>query len=126
MGYQIDRWDVPDFKAGQTVVLDIEWSNNDGPVPLSGSWCACTFRDEYGGTEFFTVTSDEGDIVLGESGAIKITIPSSSTLLLNTGSRKTNGVFDVKVILADGSVDFPIGDGRWACRPSSTVMEPVV
>jgi hypothetical protein len=121
----IDRWDVPEFKAGQSVAFDITWNDDAGPIDLTASWAACTFRSDYGKPEIFTVTSTDGDIVLGSGERnIVVSIPPEKSALLNSGNKQTRGVFDVKVVSPSGSVDFPVGDGRWYCNPTSTTGTP--
>jgi hypothetical protein len=122
---QNERWDVPAFKAGQTVILDITCYDNDGEKQnLTNGWVGCTFRSEYGGAEIFSVDSDEGDVVLDElNGNIRINVSAENSRLLNTTGKQTRGVFDVKVVLGS-DVDYPVSDGRWYCNPSSTVHDP--
>ena len=124
----MERTDLSPFKAGQTLVLVATWTNEDDgeAVLLDGAWAACTFRNTYCSDPIVTVTSDDGDIVFGEDGVITITVSEDNTNLLNTTCRIVKGIFDLKVVLDDGTVDFPIPDGRWVCYPSSTVAEPVV
>lgn len=115
------------MKAGQTVVLDITWTGDEGPLDMTNAWVAATFRSEYGGTELFTVSSTTGEITFGiETGQIIIRIPTTHTALLNTGEKQTKGVFDVKAILGTEETDFPIWDGRWYCDPVSTTSAPEV
>lgn len=121
----IDRWDVPVFKAGQTVILDITCYGDDGEKQnLTNGWAGCTFRSEYGGAELFSVDSDGDDVVIDElNGNIRITLAPTNTKSLNATSKQTRGVFDVKVVLGS-DVDYPVSDGRWYCNPSSTVHNP--
>ena len=122
---QNERWDVPAFKAGQTVILDITCYDNDGEKQnLTNGWAGCTFQSEYGGAEIFSVDSDKGDVVLDElNGNIRINVSAENSRLLNTTGKQTRGVFDVKVVLGS-DVDYPVSDGRWYCNPSSTVHDP--
>lgn len=125
MSVHAAAWNVPPFKAGQSVHLDITWSGDEGPIDLIGAWCACTFRRSYRDDPIFTLSSTGGGVVLGqEGGNILIMIPPEATAMLNDTDRQQRGVFDVKVILGSGLVDFPIADGRWYCDPTSTVETP--
>ena len=113
-------------KAGASLLLDITWTGDEGPLGLEGAWVAATFRPEYGKPELFTVSSDDAEISFGyETGQIFIRIPPEKTLLLNPdGSRPTKGVFDVKCVLGTLETDYPIWDGRWTCDPRSTEVNP--
>lgn len=121
---QIETWSLPPFKAGQSIIMDITVMDGDDPLQLVNAWAACTFRDRYGGTEFFTVDSDGSGIVISPlTGLIHIEISPSQTLLLNSTGIQTKGVFDVKLIIPPFT-DYPVYDGRWVCYPSSTIVEP--
>lgn len=107
------------IKSGQTFPLQIIW-NEATPLLLTDSIVQMDFREYHGGPILASVRSIWGEIMVEPSErSITIYIPAEKTAMLG-GDTVKRGVFDVKVVLSNGFIDYPI-DGTYRCYPRVTV-----
>ena len=107
------------IKAGETFTLGVTWNETTEEL-LTGASAQMDFREDYGQPVLASISSvDEEIVIVPADLGINVYMPAAKTLLIS-GDDVQEGVYDLKVVLSNGFIDYPI-EGRYRCRPSATL-----
>lgn len=98
-----------EFVQGDTVYIDVLWESTGSPstVNLQNSTITASIRKEYNTEVLASFSVEETDLSNGQFKLI-LSATDSAALPVRANSRITSFVFDVNVVLQDGSVQTPI------------------
>lgn len=93
-----------DLEVGQGATFNptFTWKIDGAAVNLTGYTARMTARDTYGGTSWFSLTTENGGISLGGSaGTITLNLSASTSAALTAPAQ---GVYDLELVSGGGVV----------------------
>jgi hypothetical protein len=105
------------IRSGATFRQRFTWTDDAGPVDLTGWHALAQIRAQVGDAEALaTLSTDDGGITLGTAGEIDLYLPHAVTGAMAW----TSGVWDLSLLSPDGDRHPPLIEGAVSVRAMVT------